>query len=148
MPCWYAFDAICLNNAHSNCIKIIQIFSFSSSEIYFFPLRSLFYSFHRKLEIRIYSQNLCPFFYLIQFSICVVIRFFHERCSADFRLIWQGAAPCGLFQRLRCALRPFSTLYMCPTALSDTLYMCLAAHSVCVSTSICVCVSVSHLKGF
>ena len=70
--------------------------------------------------------------------------------SADSRLLWQGAAPCGPFQRLRCELRPFSILYMCPTAFSDSLYMCPAARSVCVSTSVCVCVclSVSHLKGF
>ena len=52
--------------------------------------------------------------------------------SADSRHIWQGAAPCGPFRRLTCALRPFSTHYMRPAALS-----------VHISVSICVSVSKS-----
>ena len=62
--------------------------------------------------------------------------------SADSRLIWQGAAPCGPFQRLTCARQPFSMLYIRQADLSDPLYMCPAAHSVCVSTFVCVYLSV------
>ena len=40
-------------------------------------------------------------------------------CSADSRLIWQGAAPCGPFRSLVCALWPFSASYMRPAALFD-----------------------------
>ena len=41
----------------------------------------------------------------------------------DSRLIWQGAAPCGPFRRFICALQSFWTLYMCPAAFSDPLYI-------------------------
>ena len=50
--------------------------------------------------------------------------------SADCRLFWQGAAPCGPFLHLICALRLFLTLYMRPVALSVRI-----AGSVCVSVS-------------
>ena len=56
--------------------------------------------------------------------------------SADSRLIWKVAAPCGPFRRLTCALRPFSTFYMDPAALS-----------VRISTSVCVSVSKSPKKA-
>ena len=50
--------------------------------------------------------------------------------SADSRLIWQGAVPCGPFRHLICTLRPFTKLYMHPLALSVHF-----SASVCVSVS-------------
>ena len=79
--------------------------------------------------------------------------------SADSRLIWQGAAPCGPFRRLICALWLFSASYMCPAALFDALYapggpfrpsLYAPGGPFCsrLCVRLCVCVSVSRLKGF
>ena len=67
---------------------------------------------------------------------------------ADFRLIWQGAAPCGPFRHFICALQPFLTFHMRPVALSDPLYMHPAAllfASLRLSLSL-VCMSVNREK--
>ena len=65
-------------------------------------------------------------------------------------------APCGLFQRFTCTLRPYLMLYMCPAALFNSLYMRSAAlsypvlvpsglHSQFHSTPPLFCVSICHL---
>ena len=66
-----------------------------------------------------------------------IIKYFNINNTADSRLIRQGAAPYGPFPRFVCGLRPFSTLYMCPEALS-----------VRISESVCVFVSKTPKRVF
>ena len=79
--------------------------------------------------------------------------------SADSRLICQGEAPCSPFWCHIRALRPFSAPYMRPSALFDasyapsspsrpSLYAPNGPFCLRLCVHLCVCVSVSRLKGF
>ena len=62
-----------------------------------------------KVKPTFYSNWLCD---CQNFRILKMLLSVHNN-SADSRLIWQGAVPCGPFRSLICALQLFSTLYMC-----------------------------------
>ena len=86
-----------------------------------------------KVKPTFYSNWLCD---CQNFRILKMLLSVHNN-SADSRLIWQGAVPCGPFRSLICTLRLFLMLYMRPAALS-----------VRVSASVCACMSESRLKDF